>query len=118
MVVGVSLGYGAAAYGGLGRGRLIGAVKICQPDIGKCSLVAATVTVHRFTAGKKGAAVATEYAPHGRFSFSLAPGTYIPRASAARLKGDDCVSAEVRVRRGKIASGQVLCYRTLPRPAT
>jgi hypothetical protein len=105
----VSLVCSAAALGSSARGRFDGTVQICPPVTGGCSLLAASVTVYRVEGQGRRGAVTTKSAPHGRFSFELAPGRYIAFPTNP-IEHDRCISSEVRVRAGKNVSAIVRCY--------
>lgn len=93
------------------NGHLSGPVLVCAPS-GACSPTAATVTVYQARNERLGRLVATQNASHGRFSFPLAPGLYMTRATAvhARLNGGNCVSTEARVRARSTTSTVIRCY--------
>jgi hypothetical protein len=78
--------------------RVSGSVEVCSGHFGKCSLVAATVTLLSVHGAALGGPVDKTYATHGRFSFVVAPGTYFPSASTAQARVADrrCIAGESR----------------------
>jgi len=90
--------------------RLSGTVEACRDDLQKCSGVAATVTLLRVR-GRTGSAVGKQYAANGKFSFSVAPGTYFPTTSAVRARVDEgkCISGYAVVRAHQDKTDNVLC---------
>jgi hypothetical protein len=101
-VAGILIGLACAGCGGsqpaqiARNARLSGNVKVCHIRLMNCSPAAATVIVFTVHGKTFGGAVAQQYAAHGRFSFTLAPGKYFPSASVVRppLDGRDCISGE------------------------
>lgn len=97
--------------------RLSGSVEVCSRNHGKCSLVAATVTLLSVHGAALGSPVDKTYAAHGRFSFVVAPGTYFPSASTAqaRVASHRCIAGEAPVRAGEDVTDSVICLPRIPR---
>jgi hypothetical protein len=97
-------------------GQLSGRVEVCgrpgATGVRKCSLAGATVTVRIVHGEAPGRVVATRDAPHGRFSFTLPAGKYLPSASRVDTKRnvDGCVSVQTTVRKGHTTRDTVRCY--------
>ena len=116
-VAGVAAVGGAYAHTGVGStGQLSGKVEVCglldAKGVTKCSLAAATVTVRAALHGKpRGRIVATGNAPHGRFSFTLPPGRYLPEATHLHTKLNIglCGTVEATVRKGHTTQDLVRC---------
>jgi hypothetical protein len=91
--------------------RLSGRVEVCTANFGKCSPVAATVTLLSVQGATLGSAVGKKYAANGRFSFDVAPGKYFPTASTAQARVADrrCFAGEAVVRAGEDVTDSVSC---------
>jgi hypothetical protein len=68
--------------------RMVGTVSVCGTGFTNCHTVSARVTVVTMRGGTFGRAVANQYARHGRFSFTLAPGRHFPGASSVHARPD------------------------------
>lgn len=96
-----------------GDGRLSGQIERCNRLGHPCFPVAARVfvlPVRGEVDGRPvvGRPVGNEYAKHGRFSFVLPPGEYVPSTRAAL--GPRCITVIARVRAERESHAGVICF--------
>jgi hypothetical protein len=97
-------------------GRLKVTVELCAVG-GRCSPLATKVNVtvlaiHRSHGKRFGAVVAERYAEHGRVSFVLPPGRYVPGIKGG-VRGLRCLMSEEVVRADHTATASISCRRPM-----
>jgi hypothetical protein len=101
-----------SAYSASIYGDLHGTVSVCERHFGKCIRVSTTVAVFVIKGHRYLGPVDRQRAEGGKFSFRLAPGTYLPTAPRveAQLNDGRCISGEAKVRANADVNDSIICH--------